>query len=130
MKKIILILTTFLVATGMYAQKYDAIRNTALLQQFQKAKDDLDKYYYGLPIYLHVNGYFFKSGKMFRPYISFSIAYLIKLKDYVDSGLFGLGMVGCEFNFGKFFSVYGEVGGCFKYRLLFQAGVGVKFYLK
>ncbi|HQZ75855.1 MAG TPA: hypothetical protein PLO70_15145, partial [Chitinophagaceae bacterium] len=43
MKKIILILTTFLVATGMYAQKYDAIRNTALLQQFQKAKDDLDK---------------------------------------------------------------------------------------
>ena len=43
MKKIMLIIATSFVATTLFAQKYEAIRNTALLQQFQKAKDDLDK---------------------------------------------------------------------------------------
>ena len=43
MKKIILFFVSFALVTGTFAQKYESIRNTALLQQYQKAKEDLDK---------------------------------------------------------------------------------------
>jgi len=43
MKKIFLLIGVLAVFTGIQAQSIESIRNTALLQQFKKAKEDLDK---------------------------------------------------------------------------------------
>lgn len=43
MKKIFLLIATIAIFTGIEAQSIESIRNVALLQQFKKAKEDLDK---------------------------------------------------------------------------------------
>lgn len=43
MKRIIALFTVLAFIVSVHAQSYETIRNTALLQQYQKAKDDLDK---------------------------------------------------------------------------------------
>jgi hypothetical protein len=43
MKKIVLLFTVLLSAFAMQAQNYDAIKNIMVLQQYKKAKEDLDK---------------------------------------------------------------------------------------
>jgi hypothetical protein len=90
--------------------------------------EDTEPWSYNLPVYIQFTGYLFDKTKSIRPFLSLSLGFTIALNKKSDSLIFGLAMLGCEFNLSRIFSLFGEVGMIYRNALLFQFGAGIKIF--